>query len=70
MWRSIGGLAKKRNAGIKKLFYMGEKHGAGKGDKYRKVDAEAWARGWDLAFSKKKRKKRIHSTNKRKRDAQ
>lgn len=49
---------------------MGEKHGAGKGDKYRKVDAEAWARGWDLAFSKKKRKKRIHSTNKRKRDTQ
>lgn len=32
---------------------MGE-HGAGKGDRYRKVNQQKWAEAWDLAFKKGK----------------
>tara|TARA_B100001094_G_C17819659_1_gene617843 strand:+ start:262 stop:408 length:147 start_codon:yes stop_codon:yes gene_type:complete len=42
---------------------MGEKHGAGKGDRYRKVDLKKYAENWDKAFPKKKTpKKKITKT--------
>ena len=31
--------------------------GAGKGDRYRKVDQKKWDEGWESAFGKKKEKK-------------
>jgi hypothetical protein len=34
---------------------MEGKHGAGKGDTYRKLDYEKWSRGWDMIFAKKKK---------------
>jgi len=37
---------------------MGDKHGAGKGDKYRPVDMKKWDEGWEKAFGKKKKKKK------------
>ena len=38
---------------------MGGKHGAGKGDKYRKVDPQKWDEGWEKAFGKKKKSTKI-----------
>lgn len=35
---------------------MEGKHGAGKGDTYRKLDYDKWSRGWDMIFGKKKKK--------------
>tara|TARA_R100000152_G_C6574237_1_gene40435 strand:- start:177 stop:383 length:207 start_codon:yes stop_codon:yes gene_type:complete len=35
---------------------MSGKHGAGKGDSYRKVDQSKWDEGWEKAFGKKKNK--------------
>ena len=36
---------------------MGEKHGAGKGDRYRQVDMKKYAENYEKAFPKKKKKK-------------
>ena len=38
---------------------MTEKHSAGKGDRFRKVDLKQYAENWDKAFGKKKKKKPI-----------
>lgn len=38
---------------------MEGKHGAGKGDSYRKLDYEKWSHGWDMIFGKKKKKKKV-----------
>tara|TARA_Y100000593_G_C4066082_1_gene216791 strand:+ start:303 stop:452 length:150 start_codon:yes stop_codon:yes gene_type:complete len=35
---------------------MSNKHGAGKGDRYRTVDQKKWDEGWEKAFGKKKTK--------------
>ena len=35
---------------------MSDKHGAGKGDKYRPVDQKKWDEGWESAFGNKKTK--------------
>lgn len=32
-------------------------HGAGKGDKYRRVDYQKWSDNWDAIFGNKARKK-------------
>jgi hypothetical protein len=37
---------------------MSDKHGAGKGDRYRSVDQDKWDEGWEKAFGKKKKKKK------------
>jgi hypothetical protein len=37
---------------------MTGKHGAGKGDRYRKVDSKQYAENWDKAFGMKKKKKK------------
>ena len=36
---------------------MGDKHSAGKGDKYRPVDYKKWSDNWDNIFGKKKKSK-------------
>lgn len=36
---------------------MAGKHGAGKGDTYRRVDYEKWSANWDAIFGKKPKKK-------------
>jgi len=36
---------------------MGDKHGAGKGDRYRQVDMKKYAENYEKAFPKKKKKK-------------
>ena len=38
---------------------MGGQHGAGKGDKYRKVDREAYSKNYEAIFGKKKGKKKL-----------
>lgn len=51
---------------------MGEHHGAGKGDKYRKVDREAYSKNYEAIFGKKKGKKtngKDSTTDKRRRDS-
>ncbi len=35
---------------------MSDKHGAGKGDKYRPVDQKKWDEGWESAFGRKQTK--------------
>lgn len=35
---------------------MEGKHGAGKGDSYRKLDYDKWSKGLDMIFGKKKKK--------------
>lgn len=47
---------------------MGGKHGAGKGDTYRRVDQQQYAENYDKIFEKKKDKKKNekHSTSKTK----
>ena len=35
---------------------MSDKHGAGKGDKYRPVDQKKWNEGWESAFGSNKTK--------------
>ena len=37
---------------------MGDKHGAGKGDRYRPVDMKKYADNWEKAFGKKKTPKK------------
>ena len=37
---------------------MSNKHGAGKGDRYRHVDQKKWDEGWEAAFGKKNNKKK------------
>lgn len=37
---------------------MSGKHGAGKGDRYRQVDAKKYAENYEKAFGKKKTKKK------------
>ncbi len=39
--------------------------GAGKGDKYRRVDYEKFSKGWDLAFKKKPTKKKTKPKKKK-----
>jgi len=51
---------------------MGGQHGAGKGDKYRKVDREAYSKNYEAIFGKKKGKKtngKDSTTDKRRRDS-
>ena len=36
---------------------MSGKHGAGKGDRYRRVDPEKYAENWDKAFGNKDKEK-------------
>ena len=36
---------------------MGDKHEAGKGDKYRPVNWKKWEEGWETAFGKNKKPK-------------
>jgi len=44
---------------------MSDKHEAGKGDRYRKVDYAQWSRNWDAIFKKKKKQnKKIASKEK------
>ena len=45
---------------------MGAKHGAGKGDRYRKVDLEKWNKGWENIFENKNQKesKNVKKRNK------
>ena len=43
---------------------MSGKHGAGKGDKYRQVDAKKYAENYEKAFGKKKTKKKSSSNKK------
>lgn len=40
---------------------MGGKHGAGKGDTYRKLDYEKWSRNYDEIFRKDKRNGKDHA---------
>ncbi len=40
---------------------MTGKHGAGKGDRYRQVDAKKYAENYEKAFGKKKTKKKSPS---------
>ena len=44
---------------------MSDKHGAGKGDKYRPVDQKKWDEGWEAAFGKKKKKSTKKVLNKK-----
>jgi hypothetical protein len=49
---------------------MEGQHGAGKGDSYRKLDREAWDRGWAAIWGKggkalSKRKPRARKTNRK-----
>lgn len=37
---------------------MTDKHGAGKGDRYRPVDQKKYGENWDAAFGKKKNTKK------------
>ncbi len=50
---------------------MGGQHSAGKGDKYRKVDREAYSRNYEAIFGKKKGKTNDNDrkTNKRRRSS-
>ncbi len=43
---------------------MSDKHGAGKGDKYRPVNQKKWDEGWEAAFGKKKPKQNSKSKKK------
>ena len=43
---------------------MSDKHGAGKGDKYRPVNQKKWDEGWEAAFGKKKPKQKENQTKK------
>ena len=45
---------------------MGDKHDAGKGDKYRRVDSKTWERNWTAIFGKKAKAKRPRTSNERK----
>ena len=45
---------------------MGEHHGAGKGDKYRKVDLDKYRENYEKIFGSKKGKKNEHSDRKTK----
>jgi len=45
---------------------MGGKHGAGKGDKYRKVDQQKYAENYEKIFKKKKGVKNEYSDRKTK----
>ena len=45
---------------------MSNKHGAGKGDRYRPIDQKKWDEGWEAAFGKKKPKQK--SKNKETKD--
>tara|TARA_B100000287_G_scaffold416159_1_gene450508 strand:- start:760 stop:903 length:144 start_codon:yes stop_codon:yes gene_type:complete len=47
---------------------MSNKHGAGKGDRYRTVDQKKWDEGWEKAFGKKKTKKKKETKNERNRN--
>ena len=45
---------------------MSNKHGAGKGDRYRTVDQKKWDEGWEKAFGKnKKQTKQINKDKKK-----
>ena len=45
---------------------MGGQHGAGKGDKYRKVDLDKYRENYEKIFGSKKGKKNEHSDRKTK----
>lgn len=45
---------------------MGGQHGAGKGDKYRKVDLDKYRENYEKIFGSKKGKKNEHSNRKTK----
>ena len=44
---------------------MSGRHGAGKGDRYRKVDPKKYAENYEKAFPKKKSKKKNFQKRKR-----
>ena len=44
---------------------MSNKHGAGKGDKYRRVDVKKYAENYDKIFSKKTKKTKNKKENKK-----
>lgn len=46
---------------------MEGKHGAGKGDTYRKLDYEKWSRNYDMIFKKEKRNDKDNATRANKR---
>tara|TARA_R100000008_G_C3445575_1_gene96683 strand:- start:103 stop:249 length:147 start_codon:yes stop_codon:yes gene_type:complete len=45
---------------------MSDKHGAGKGSKYRPVDQKKWDEGWEKAFGKKTKQNSKSKSNKEK----
>ena len=49
---------------------MGNDSGAGKGDRYRKLDQQKWDEGWERSFGKKSKMKQKKKTqnNKEKSD--
>ena len=47
-------------------IFMGGQHGAGKGDKYRKVDLDKYRENYEKIFGSKKGKKNEHSDRKTK----
>ena len=47
---------------------MSDKHGAGKGDRYRPIDQKKWDEGWESAFGKKKPKPKPNSKSKNKKE--
>lgn len=44
---------------------MGDKHSAGKGDRYRAVDMKKFSKNWDSIFKKQKSAKKICSSKKK-----
>ena len=40
---------------------MGDKHGAGKGDRYRQVDIDKYRENYEKCFGKKKKKKKTQN---------
>ena len=47
---------------------MGDKHDAGKGDKYRRVDPKTWERNWTAIFGKRSKAKPTRTSDERKRN--
>ena len=41
---------------------MSNKHSAGKGDRYRKLDQKKWDEGWEKAFGVKKKSQQKKKT--------
>ena len=55
---------------VGKVLVMGNDSGAGKGDRYRKLDQQKWDEGWERSFGKKSKMKQKKKTqnNKEKSD--